>query len=135
MNIFWFRRDLRLDDNAGLYHALKSGNPVQCVFIFDNEILDKLEDKKDRRVVFIHRQLSKLNQQLTELGSSLIVKHGKPIEAWKKLVNEFKIEQVFTNHDYEPYAKERDETIRSLLEKKMCTSIHIKTKLSLKRMK
>ena len=112
MNIFWFRRDLRLDDNAGLYHALKSGNPVQCVFIFDNEILDKLEDKKDRRVVFIHRQLSKLNQQLTELGSSLIVKHGKPIEAWKKLVNEFKIS--FYQSRLQPYA-EHDETIRSLL--------------------
>ena len=118
MTFFWFRRDLRLDDNAGLYHALRSGKPVQCVFIFDSEILDKLEDKKDRRVIFIHRQLTKLNNELMALGSSLIVKHGKPIDVWNDLTKEFKVDHVFTNHDYEPYAKERDESIQTLLEKK-----------------
>lgn len=118
MNFFWFRRDLRLGDNAGLYHALRSGKEVQCVFIFDTEILDKLEDKNDLRVVFIHRQITKLNEELIALGSSLLVRHGKPEDVWNALAKEFKIESVFTNHDYEPYAKVRDEEIKSLLQKK-----------------
>lgn len=121
MTIFWFRRDLRLDDNAGLYHALRSGQPVQCVFIFDKDILDLLEDKNDRRVVFIHRQIKKLSDELNALGSSLLVKVGKPMEIWKELINDFKVEHVFTNHDYETYAKQRDESIKSLLEKNSIT--------------
>lgn len=116
INFFWFRRDLRLTDNAGLYHALKSGNPVQCLFIFDTEILNKLEDKNDRRVIFIHRQLEKINNELKVFKSTLIVKHGKPNEVWIALMKEFNIGHVFTNHDYEPYAKERDETIGASLE-------------------
>lgn len=121
MTIFWFRRDLRLDDNAGLYHALRSGQPVQCVFIFDTDILDQLEDKNDRRVVFIHRQIKKLSDELNALGSSLLVKVGKPMEIWKEIINDFKVKHVFTNHDYEPYAKQRDESIKSLLEKNSIT--------------
>lgn len=78
LTLFWFRRDLRLHDNAGLYHALKSGNPVLPVFIFDNEILDKLEDKKDRRVEFIHKAIGELQTQLTQLGSTLIVNMASP---------------------------------------------------------
>ena len=75
--IFWFRRDLRLDDNAGLYHALRSGLPVQPIFIFDSNILDDLEDKTDKRVLFIHQALGQIQTQLVDLKSSLDVRHGK----------------------------------------------------------
>ena len=115
ISIFWFRRDLRLNDNAGLYHALRSGYPVLPLFIFDEDILSKLEDKKDRRVDFIHHQLQILRNQLKELGSDLAVLHGIPIEAYQKLLSEYEIKAVFTNHDYEPYAKERDNKIEQLL--------------------
>lgn len=116
MNIFWFRRDLRLTDNAGLYHALKGGNPVQPIFIFDSEILDKLEDKDDARVEFIHQTLQTINDELKEQGSSLLVLHGKPKDIWKKLIKDYEIGKVYTNHDYEPYAIKRDEEIGRLLD-------------------
>ena len=109
INIFWFRRDLRLQDNAGLYHALKSGQPVLPLFIFDKNILDDLEDKKDARVQFIHETLQGMKTQLEEMGSTLLVKYGTPEEIWKTILQEYKVEKVFTNHDYEPYALERDE--------------------------
>jgi deoxyribodipyrimidine photo-lyase len=114
---FWFRRDLRLHDNAGLYHALKAGLPVQPVFIFDEDILSKLADKNDRRVVFIHRQLVRLNKELQQLGASLIVYHGKPLDIWRKVIAENTVKHVFTNHDYEPYAQQRDRAISELLQK------------------
>jgi deoxyribodipyrimidine photo-lyase len=121
-NFFWFRRDLRLHDNAALYHALKdasashstSGN-VQCIFIFDTNILDRLEDKNDRRVDFIYRRLEKINGELKKSGASLLVKHGTPADVWKQIVKEFSVESVFCNHDYEPYARKRDEEIKILL--------------------
>lgn len=116
INIFWFRRDLRLHDNAGLYHALKSNNPVLPVFIFDTNILDQLPAKTDRRVAFIHQALTELQAQLKELGAVLIVYHDTPLAAFKKLVNQYTIQKVFTNHDYEPYARERDEGIAALLQ-------------------
>lgn len=115
LNIFWFRRDLRLQDNAGLYHALKESNSVLPIFIFDSNILDELEDKADRRVEFIHLALQDLQEQLIKLGSTLDVRYGKPVDIFKDLLNEFKIEKVYTNHDYEPYAKSRDTTIEELL--------------------
>lgn len=115
INIFWFRRDLRLHDNAGLYHALKDGNPVLPIFIFDRNILDELEDKNDRRVEFIHLALQDIQQQLVKMGSSLDVLYGTPPEVYNDLLNEFNIEKVFANHDYEPYAKQRDATIEKLL--------------------
>jgi deoxyribodipyrimidine photo-lyase len=115
ISVFWFRRDLRLDDNAGLYHALRSGNPVLPIFIFDENILSKLEDKEDKRVDFIHRTLEKLKSQLNELGSDLLVFHGTPLEVYKKLISEYSVKAVFTNHDYEPYAQERDKRIKELL--------------------
>jgi deoxyribodipyrimidine photo-lyase len=114
-NFFWFRRDLRLEDNAGLYHALEAGVPLQPVFIFDTNILDDLEDRADARVTFIHQQLRKINEQLGSYGSALLVKYGKPLEVWAEIGKEPDIDTVFTNHDYEPYAFERDESIRSLL--------------------
>lgn len=116
INIFWFRRDLRLHDNAGLYHALKSNNAVLPVFIFDTNILDQLPAKTDRRVAFIHQALIVLQAQLKALGSALIVYHDTPHAAFKKLVKQYTIEKVFTNHDYEPYARERDASIAGLLQ-------------------
>lgn len=113
--IFWFRRDLRLEDNAGLYHALKSGLPVLPVFIFDKLILDKLADKRDPRVTFIHDALSGLNAQLRAYKSSLIARYSTPVEAWTKLLEEYQVQAVFTNRDYENYAKERDANIGDLL--------------------
>ena len=83
ISIFWFRRDLRLHDNAALYHALKSGNPVLPIFIFDKNILDKLEDKKDRRVEFIHHILSEIQTKLKQIGSTILVKYGTPEEIFQ----------------------------------------------------
>jgi len=118
VNIFWFRRDLRLTDNAGLYHALKSNNPVLPIFIFDKNILDKLSDKADKRVAFIHAALQEMQASLVNIGSSLEVFYSTPAEVFEKLTSEFKVEKVFTNHDYEPYAKERDAAIAGLLKAK-----------------
>ena len=115
VNIFWFRRDLRLDDNAALYYALISEHPVIPVFVFDNEILDKLENKKDSRVTFIHDSLLEMQDKLTKLGSSLLVLNATPDKAFKELVKEYDIVNVFTNRDYEPYATERDKNIAELL--------------------
>ena len=115
VNIFWFRRDLRLDDNAGLFHALRSGRPVLPIFIFDREILDKLEDRKDRRVAFIHRALTGMQEQLSRMGSTLEVLQGTPLAVFRDLTQRYSVESVFTNHDYEPYARRRDRLIEEFL--------------------
>ena len=115
VNIFWFRRDLRLHDNAGLYYALKEAKPLIPIFIFDREILDKLEDKADRRVEFIHAAILEIQQQLIKLQSSLEVFYGFPADIFKALLTNYQIKKVFTNHDYEPYAKKRDGEIENLL--------------------
>lgn len=116
--IFWFRRDLRLNDNAGLYHALKSGKPVLPIFIFDENILNDLENRSDARVHFIHDTLHDLQTQLASLGSSLLVKYGTPKKVLRALLKSHEIEAVYTNRDYEPYALERDEEVKTILEKK-----------------
>ena len=113
--IHWFRRDLRLHDNHALYQALISGKKVLTVFIFDKEILGKLQDAADARVSFIHNTLSALQSTLKKSGSGIFALHDSPLEAWKKILNEFNVEAVYTNHDYEPYAVERDHQIRQLL--------------------
>lgn len=113
--IFWFRRDLRLEDNAGLYHALKSGFKVIPLFIFDQDILEKLEDKSDLRVNFIHQEIERLNKELKAIGSGLLVKFGKPYEIFQNLLKNNSIEAIYTNHDYEPYAIKRDELIAELI--------------------
>lgn len=115
--IFWFRRDLRLSDNCGLFHALQSGLPVLPVFIFDTTILKDLP-KHDARVSFIHQALSDITTQLNYYGSSLYVFHDTPIEAFKKLCRELDVKKVFTNHDYEPYAINRDNEISNFLKAK-----------------
>ncbi len=118
VNIFWFRRDLRLEDNAGLYHALKSDRPVVPIFIFDRNILDELEDREDRRVEFIRASLEEMQHTLTGRGTSLEVYDGRPAEVFKQLLEKYDIETVFTNHDYEPYALEREKKIAALLQEK-----------------
>ena len=115
VNVFWFRRDLRLDDNVGFYEALKSDLPVLPIFIFDKEILDKLPED-DARVSFIYEELQRMRSQLQEdQNSSLSMYYGKPQEIWKEIISSYNVDTVFTNRDYEPYAKERDEEIDQLL--------------------
>ncbi len=116
--IFWFRRDLRLIDNTALFFALQSKLPVLPIFIFDTDILEKLNSKYDARVSFIHAEISKINNELCKIGSSLKVMHDKPLKAFQKLTNEFEIEAVYTNRDYEPYAIQRDKEIASFLNNK-----------------
>ncbi|WP_394330997.1 cryptochrome/photolyase family protein [Chryseobacterium taiwanense] len=118
INIFWFRRDLRLEDNAGLYHALKSGLKVMPVFIFDTEILDQLQDKSDKRVDYIQQALANLQRDLIDLKSGLTVYHGKPLDIFKSLTEEFEIDTVFCNRDYEPQAIKRDQQVKDFLHKK-----------------
>ena len=108
INIFWFRRDLRLQDNTALYQALHAGKPVLPVFIFDKNILDKLEDRDDARVTFIHDQLAGIKATLQSLGSDLIVFPGTPEAVYQELFSTYSVTAVFANADYEPYARERD---------------------------
>ena len=115
VNIFWFRRDLRLDDNVGFYNALKSEHPVLPIFIFDEEILKKLP-KDDARITFIYETLQKMRIKLEDKNSSSIAMfHGEPAIVYKNLLEKYNIDTVFTNRDYEPYAKERDDKIEQLL--------------------
>lgn len=118
ITIFWFRRDLRLEDNAGLYHALKSGAPVLPIFIFDKNILDKLTQRDDARVHFIHQEIQRLHEELKNLGSTIRTFYSTPQEVFEELSNEYIIREVRTNRDYEPYAKERDSAIFQFLDKK-----------------
>ena len=113
--IFWFRRDLRLNDNAGLYHALRSGLLVVPIFIFDEDILNRLYDKQDARVQFIHQAISNLKSDIEAAGSTLLVLHGKPIDVIANLITEHNVSAVFTNQDYEPYAKHRDADVGIVL--------------------
>jgi deoxyribodipyrimidine photo-lyase len=114
VNIFWFRRDLRLHDNAGLHHALNAGLPVLPVFIFDKNILARLENKSDRRVTFIYDSLKKINNELVKHNSSLKIIHATPQEAFEKIFRDYEVKTVFTNRDYEPYATKRDAEIEIL---------------------
>ena len=113
--IFWHRRDIRTTDNAGLYHALKSGLQVIPIFIFDKNILEKLANKSDKRVNFIHEQISDLKLEYQKLGTDLWVEYGEVNDIWKSLVKKFNIKKVFINHDYEPYANDRDAVIKQFL--------------------
>lgn len=115
VSVFWFRRDLRIHDNHGLFQALMYGHPVLCIFIFDTLILDALHDKSDRRVSFIHHSLEKINESLASADSSLLTFHDTPENAFLQLTQKFRIKNVFTNVDYEPYAISRDETIERQL--------------------
>ncbi|WP_258103364.1 deoxyribodipyrimidine photo-lyase [Marinoscillum sp. MHG1-6] len=118
INVFWFRRDLRLYDNAGLFYALSDQYPVLPVFIFDRNILDELQDEHDSRVTFIHDQVTRLNEELKQFGSGLKVLYDTPEHAYQQLLDQHDINAVFTNRDYEPYAKERDKRVEDVLTKK-----------------
>ena len=118
LNLFWFRRDLRLIDNHGLYEALQSELPVLPIFIFDTEILNQLENKEDKRVDFIFQALEKLNEYLEKQGKSIQIFYGRPLEIYQKLTEKYNIESVFFNEDYEPYAIKRDQEIADFLNKK-----------------
>jgi deoxyribodipyrimidine photo-lyase len=118
LTIIWLRRDLRLHDNAALYHALKNNPAVLPIFIFDKAILDKLEDKTDPRVNFLHNTVQNLSTQLQTLGSTIKVFHGNVINVYKQLLATYTINAVYTNTDYENYAQQRDAEIEQLLQTK-----------------
>lgn len=117
VNVFWFRRDLRLDDNTALYYALTEGLPVLPIFIFDKQILDKLSDKSDPRVTFIQSIIENLDKTLSKNGSGVLTFYSDPQSTFTKLQEQYQINAVYTNRDYEPYAKLRDEKIEALLSK------------------
>mgnify|MGYP003417306802 FL=1 len=118
ISIFWFRRDLRLKDNHGLYRALESGKKVLPIFIFDEDILDLLENKSDKRVDFIVQTLQTLNSFLKSKNKGIKIFKGKPLEIYKKLTENYEIEAVYSNEDYEPYAIKRDQEIADFLASK-----------------
>lgn len=115
--VFWFRRDLRMEDNTALLAALGSGNPVLPIFIFDHHILDELPED-DPRVTFIYKQLKKIHLFLLEQNSSLRVFKGDPLKVWKSLLNQYKVKAVYVNKDYEPYARQRDLEVHKVLQNK-----------------
>ena len=115
VSIFWLRRDLRLCDNAGLYHALKSGTPVLPLFIFDKNILNALPDRSDARVSFIHQTIKNLHQELSELGCTLLTYYDTPERAWADILQRYNVQAAYTNADHEPYALRRDAAVEQLL--------------------
>jgi deoxyribodipyrimidine photo-lyase len=116
INIFWFRRDLRLEDNTALNYALNSGLPVLPVFIFDTNITDDLSPD-DPRTGFIYDTVVSINNELKKSGSSIYIRKGDPEEIWKELLISFDITSVYINKDYEPYAIQRDNKVEELLNK------------------
>lgn len=118
ITLCWFRRDLRTDDNTALFYALQQETEVLPLFIFDKNILDLLEDKSDARVQFIHRKLSELKAFFEQKGGSMLIKYGKPEEVYTELLSEFEVQAVYTNRDYEPYAKKRDGQVEAILKDK-----------------
>jgi deoxyribodipyrimidine photo-lyase len=115
ITLFWFRRDLRLFDNAALYYATRQNENVLPIFIFDKDILNRLTDTKDARVSFIHHTITDLKQRLNKLGSDLQVYYDHPLEAFQKITEQYDVDKVYTNHDYEVYAIERDEKVKTYL--------------------
>ena len=114
--VFWFRRDLRLHDNHGLYQALTQYENVLPVFVFDRSILDPLRDQRDKRVTFIHQTLAHIDAELREMGSGLLTFYGSPKDAFQQLQRDYDLSAVFCNRDYEPSAKRRDKEIADLLQ-------------------
>jgi len=117
VSVFWFRRDLRLEDNCALFHALNSKYKVLPLFIFDEAILNELPNN-DPRVTFIYETLKNIHSELTTFNSSLYIKKGNPSDIWETVFEEFNVINVFFNKDYEPYAKERDEKIKAICKQK-----------------
>ena len=117
VSLFWFRRDLRLEDNRGLHEALKGQFPVLPIFIFDSKITDEL-DNNDPRITFIHDRLTKLSTDVKKYSCSIYCTKGEPEDVWASLVDEFDIQEVYANEDYEPYAIKRDAVIKEFLQDK-----------------
>lgn len=115
IHIFWFRRDLRLDDNAGLCAALSAGLPVLPVFVFDTDLLSRLTRREDDRVAFIRQEVAGISRELELRGSSLFVYHGTPEEAFNTLTASFRVKGVYCNRDYEPYATAHDKAVEGML--------------------
>lgn len=115
ISVCWLRRDLRLSDNAALWHALNSGRPVMLLFIFDSQILNRLESRNDARVHFLHSTVLSIQATLTHSGRGITIRQGKPEDIWTQLIQEYPIAEVYANRDYEPYALQRDVLIASLL--------------------
>lgn len=113
--LVWLRRDLRLHDNAALYAALKASQRVWCAFVFDTDPLDRLSNRRDRRVDFIRESLVELNGELAARGGGLIVRHGRALEEVPSLAKELRVAAVFANHDYEPEATARDAAVARAL--------------------
>lgn len=116
-SVFWFRRDLRLEDNKGLYHALKEEKDIIPLFIFDTDIIESLPEN-DTRVDFIYQNLSKMEEVLNKEGKHLLVQKGKPVEIFEKLLKDYTIKSVYTNKDHEPYGIKRDKEIAGMLKEK-----------------
>ena len=118
ISIFWFRRDLRLRDNAALFYALRENKKVLPLFIFDRTILDRIESKSDRRVDFIYQALLHLHGELRKLGSSLLILQGQPLNEFQKLSQKYVIKNIYCNNDYEPYALKRDQEVHDFFKSK-----------------
>ena len=114
--LFWHRRDLRIDDNKGLFEALKQNEIVHPIFIFDKSILDKLPNN-DQRILFIYQEIESLKKSYQNLGSDLWVYYGEPSEIIPKIAQELNCSSVYFNNDYEPYALQRDQEIQVSLNK------------------
>ncbi|MEZ5071557.1 MAG: deoxyribodipyrimidine photo-lyase [Bacteroidales bacterium] len=130
--LFWFRRDLRLNDNTGLNRALAGGKPVQCVFLFDTHILEELP-RDDARVGFIHETLQAIHTELVRRGSSLRILHGEPETVWANLAGERSWSAVYANRDYEPYATERDQKVAALLKTRGIPFVDVKDQVIFER--
>jgi deoxyribodipyrimidine photo-lyase len=113
--LMWFRRDLRIEDNAALARALAQSDRVFCCFCFDREILDRLRDRRDRRMTFICRSLEELDRHLRDSDTRLIVRHGSAADEIPRLAAELRVDTVYANHDYEPKRMERDRVVRDRL--------------------
>ncbi len=112
----WIRRDLRLSDHRALMEACRASDRVTLVFFYDTTILNKLNDQDDRRVTFIHSSVQEMDQNLRKKGSALVTLYGDPRKEIPSLATKLSVEAVFCNHDYEPSAKERDETVAKTLQ-------------------
>ncbi len=118
VSVFWFRRDLRIEDNHGLFQALSGPYPVLPIFIFDKAILSRLPSKKDGRVEFIHQALATLKSLICQQAGDISIFHDHPLHVFEKLTSEYDVQAIYLNHDHEKYAIQRDEEIKQLANSK-----------------
>jgi deoxyribodipyrimidine photo-lyase len=128
VNIFWFRRDLRFNDNCGLFNALNSGLPVVPVFLFDKMILNQFPAPDDARLTFIHQTVSEMKRKLNQTGRDLMVFFATPEGAFARLIQQFPVHAVYANTDYEPQAIARDQKSGNCFNRKVSGSICLKTR-------